>query len=217
MSDFQKSLVSASKFRVMWVRRVAMVATFVGLAVSATGCALLKSPPPPRDTFEISAPQSFGGLASSTRAQILVKQPTALKSIDSNRMVLRTGASEITYLAGAQWSDTVPRMVQAKLVEAFENTSAVGAVAKPGDGLVIDYQLVIDIRRFEITGDASPEAVIEMSVKLLTDRSGKVIETGIFRAAAPVAADGTAGAVSAFDAAFDKLSRGVVRWVLSRV
>ena len=107
--------------------------------------------------------------------------------------------------------------IQDKLVEAFENTSAVGAVAKPGDGLVIDYQLVIDIRRFEITGDASPEAVIEMSVKLLTDRSGKVIETGIFRANAPVAADGTAGAVSAFDAAFDKLSRGVVRWVLSRV
>jgi cholesterol transport system auxiliary component len=119
----------------------------------------------------------------------------------------------ITYLEGAQWSDTVPKMVQAKLVEAFENSASTGATAKPGDGLVIDFQLVSDIRRFEVL---NRQATIEISIKLLSDSSGKVVETRIFEVSATSASGTAENYVNAFDEAFDRLARDIIKWVLSR-
>ena len=179
-----------------------------------SSCALLKAPEAPRETYEISAPAKFSGIRGGTRAQILIKAPTALKSIDSDRMIVKPTRSVITYLEGAQWSDTVPKMIQAKLLEAFENTGATGATAKPGDGLVIDYQLISDIRRFEISNGS---AVIEISIKLLADKTGLVRETRIFTASAVAAGDTAEAYVDAFDAAFDELARSTIRWVIGRV
>ena len=179
------------------------------------GCALLGANEAPRDTYELTAPDNFGSVGA-TRAQILVKTPTALKSIDSDRIVVRPEPKIITYLAGAQWSDTLPRMVQAKLIAAFENSGSVGAAAQPGDGLVIDFQLIAEIRRFGIV-TPSGRAEIEMSIKLLSDKSGKVLETRIFEGGATSAGTTPEAYVQALDAAFDGVARDVVRWVLNRV
>ena len=186
------------------------------LSSFVSSCALLTPPPAPRDTYELTAPRDFGRIGR-TRAQILVKTPTSLKSIDSERMILRPTAATVTYLEGAQWSDTVPRMVQAKLVEAFENSGSTGATAKPGDGLVIDFQLVSDIRRFDILPGSNGQVIIEISIKLLADRSGVVRETRIFRATAPNRGDDAEAYVAAFDVAFDKLASDIVAWVTRRV
>jgi len=187
----------------------------VALLASVSGCALLKSAPAPRDTFELSAPTGFANVSGATGAQLLVKLPNALKSIDSDRIIVKNGPSGVTYLAGAQWADTVPRMVQAKLIEAFENKGTTGATAKPGDGLVIDYQMISDIRRFEIS--EAGVATIEMSIKLLSDKSGKVLETRIFSAQSTAVGSDASAYVASFDAAFAELSRSVISWVLARV
>ncbi|MEE9374991.1 MAG: ABC-type transport auxiliary lipoprotein family protein [Rhizobiaceae bacterium] len=183
------------------------------ISLAMTSCALIKKPEAARETYDISAPQDFSGLQGGTRSQILVKLPTALKAIDSDRIIVKPSPSVITYQAGAQWSDTVPRMVQAKLVEAFENTGATGATAKPGDGLVIDFQLVSSIRRFEILDGV---AVIEMSIKLLTDKTGLVQETRIFTAKTNAVGSTADAYVAAFDASFDELARSIVRWVVNQ-
>jgi len=190
--------------------RIALVSV---LAFQLSACALIKKQEAPRETYEISAPQSFSGLRASTQAQILVKLPTSLDAINSERIIVRPSTRVITYLEGAQWSDTVPKMVQAKLVEAFENSASTGATAKPGDGLVIDYQLVSDLRRFEVLNG---EAHIEISVKLLSDKSGKVVETRIFSVSTASGGDTADSYVSAFDRAFNRLSRDIIQWVLSR-
>ena len=176
-------------------------------------CALITPKEAPRETFDISAPTSFRGVRGGSRAQILVKTPTALKSLDSDRIVVKPAPTVVTYLAGAQWADTVPRLIQAKLVEAFENSGATRATAKPGDGLVIDYQLVSDVRRFEV---ADGVATIELSIKLLSDRSGMVRETRIFKASSGAASDQPQDIVNAFETAFDEMARDVVVWIVRR-
>ena len=189
------------------------VAIAVAMSLQLSACALVKKQEAPRETYEISAPQSFSGLRASTNSQILVKLPTSLDAINSERIIVRPSPRVITYLEGAQWSDTVPKMVQSKLVEAFENSASTGATAKPGDGLVIDFQLVSDIRRFEVI---NRQATIEVSIKLLADGSGKVVETKIFEVTAGASSATADGYVNAFDEAFDSLSRDIIRWVLSR-
>ena len=181
--------------------------------LGVTSCALLGRGEAPRDTYDISAPTEFSGVRGGSRAQILVKVPTALKAIDSDRIIVKPTPSVVTYLAGAQWSDTVPRLLQAKLVESFENAGATHATAKPGDGLIIDYQLVSDVRRFEISDGV---ATIELSIKLLTDQTGLVRETRIFRSTAPAAGEDPDAIVASFDRAFDQLARDIVTWVARR-
>lgn len=186
--------------------RCATVALLISTLSSCAGEA-------PRETFDLSAPEQISGVRGGSRAQILVKVPTALSSVDSNRIIVRPSGSVVTYLAGAQWTDTVPKLVQAKLVESFENARATRATAKPGDGLIIDYQLVSDIRRFEVSDGA---ANISLSIKLLSDRSGLVRETRIFNASSRSAGDKPADYVAAFDASFDKIARDIVAWVVRR-
>ncbi|EFL90392.1 ABC-type transport auxiliary lipoprotein family protein [Ahrensia sp. R2A130] len=190
------------------------ITTTLLAAFVLSGCQLLKAPEKPRETYEFSAPSFDGGVAGGTNAQLLVKLPTSLKAIDSERMILRPTPKIITYVAGAQWSDSVPRLVQAKLVEAFENTGSAGATAKPGDGLVIDFQLIPDIRRFEIIGG---EAVIEVSIKLLSDKSGRVVASRIFTTSAATGGNQPENYVAAFDRAFSSFAEDVIAWTFRQV
>ncbi len=41
-------------------------------------------------------------------------------------------------------------LVQLRLLQAFQNTGRIGAAGLPGQGLAIDYQVVTELRRFEI-------------------------------------------------------------------
>lgn len=198
-------------------RRAGRLLTVAAIALSLSSCALLGKKPAPKDTYELTTPAVSLSATRAQRSQVLVKLPTALKAINSDRMILRPTPSSITYLAGAQWSDTVPRMVQAKLVAAFENTGSTRATALPGDGLVIDYQLVIDIRRFEINQSGSDQAQLEVSVKLLTDRTGLVRDTRVFSATTPVRGSDNGDYVAAFDSAFASLTNDLIAWVLRSI
>ena len=167
------------------------------------------------DTFDLSGAVDGDGPAAKSR-QILVAGPTALRALDSEQIVIRVSPSEIQYLSRAQWGDKLPRMVQSKLVEAFENSGKLGGVGLPGQGLAIDYQVVTDIRSFEIDASSGNQAVIEISVKILNDRNGSVRAQKVFRAMAPAGGDNV-GFVKALDRAFSTVVSEIVSWTLRSI
>jgi cholesterol transport system auxiliary component len=186
------------------------------LALSLGACASLGGTTPP-DTYEISAPSQISRSAGATRAQLLVPEPTAIKTLDSAQIVIKPTPYTVEYLANSQWSDRLPRMVQLRFVQAFENSGRVAAVGVPGQGLAIDYQVVMEIRRFEIDADNANRAVVEIAVKALNDRTGSVRATRVFTETAPVSGAGNAAYVAALDAAFDRTSAEIVAWMLKLV
>jgi len=166
------------------------------------------------DTFDLSvSPAPVTQARSLKGRQLLVAEPTALKALDSENIVVRLSNSEVQYLANSQWSDRLPRMVQSKLVEAFQDTGHLGGVGRPGQGLAIDYQVVTDIRAFEVD-TKNNVANIEISVQLLNDRNGTVRAQDVFRASARVSGTGNANFVKALDSAFAAASRDIVAWTL---
>ncbi len=166
------------------------------------------------DTFDLSVSPAPATQARSLKGrQLLVAEPTALKALDSENIVVRLSNSEVQYLANSQWSDRLPRMVQSKLVEAFQDTGRLGGVGRPGQGLAIDYQVVTDIRAFEVD-TKNNVANIEISVQLLNDRNGTVRAQDVFRASARVSGTGNANLVKALDSAFAAASREIVAWTL---
>ena len=166
------------------------------------------------DTYDLSASAKANGPSVKSR-QILIPPPTALQALDSNQIVIRVSPSEIQYLGKSQWSDKLSKMVQSKLVEAFENTGKLGGVGVPGQGLAIDYQIVTDIRSFEINASGGHKtAIVEISEKILNDRTGTVKAQNVFRKVVQVSGGSNPDFVRALDAAFAGVTGELVDWTL---
>lgn len=187
-----------------------IVITALGLVVS--GCILLS--PPPSRTFDLSAPTDISKLRGRA-GQLLIVEPSALQALAGNGIVVRPSASELNYYPRAQWADNLPKLVQAKILESFEATGRAKAVGKPGDGLVIDYQILSNLRAFEFDA-ITQTANIEISVKLVNDRTGRVAGTRGFSASAFAPSDTIEDAVFALDDAMDEVISDIVRWTLAR-
>lgn len=188
---------------------VALLLPFMGAGLTACGSAPAKN-----DTFDLSAAATVQSTAQARNRQILVADPSALKALDSEQVMVRVSASEIQYLSNSQWSDRLPRMVQSKFVEAFENTGRLGGVGKPGQGLAIDFQLVTDIRAFEIDTLGADRAVVEISVKILNDRNGAVKAQKVFSASVPANGTHNEAYIAALDRAFAVVTGEIVDWTL---
>ena len=106
----------------------------MAMVTGLSGCAGGLVPSTPPDTYGLSAAPVVAG-GSARNRQILISVPTALKALDSEQIVIRTSPAAIEYLAKSQWSDRLPNIVQDKLVQAFENSGAVGGVGRAGDRL----------------------------------------------------------------------------------
>ncbi len=171
----------------------------------------------PLDTYELSAPSPAPKGPRHSRVQMLVAEPTALKSLDGQEIVIQPSAGVVQYLKGAQWSDRLPRVVQAKLIEAFQLSGRVGGVGMPGQGLAIDYQVIADIRSFAIRLDGTPRADVEIYVRLLNDRNGVVRDGHLFSATAPVGGSGNAAFIAALDSAFNQVAADIVDWAVPRI
>lgn len=188
------------------------VALSVLLAGFLAGCGTTA----PLDTFNLSAPQPAVSAPSRKGTQLLVPTPTALKALDSENIVVSSAPGSIEYLKGAQWGDRLTNIVQSRLVQAYENTGLFGGVGRPGDGLAINYQILIDLRMFGIQAYGSPKsAVVELAVKLMNDKNGEVRATRVFRTAIPVAGATNADYVKALNTAFERTAGEIVSWTVS--
>jgi phospholipid/cholesterol/gamma-HCH transport system substrate-binding protein len=168
--------------------------------------------------YDLTAPRAFPPAEKAPKAQLIVADPTVLVALDTQRIIVAPGAGEAPAVEAGQWSDTIPKMVQARVVQSFENAKYVAAVAKPMEGLAADYQLVIDIRSFGIApgapgiaaGSPLPVAKVEFSAKVVAD--GRIVASRTFSAASPAPDVHAAPAAAAIDTAFGKAATELVVW-----
>ena len=151
-------------------------------------------------------------------AQLVVAGSTALQVLDTERIVVEPQPGQITYLGKAQWADRLPALFQARLIQSFENASRGRAVARPGDAVNADYTLLTDIRAFGLqTFGEGPEAVVEVSARIVSASSGRIVAAKVFTARAPAAGTSGPEATAALDAASDQVFVDIVTWTGGRV
>jgi phospholipid/cholesterol/gamma-HCH transport system substrate-binding protein len=163
--------------------------------------------------YDLTAPKSFPPAEKAAKIQLVVPEPTAMVALDTQRILFAPGAGEAPPVDTAQWSDTIPKMLQARIVQSFENSKYVGAVAKPMEGLAADYRLVIDIRSFQVALNPtrSPEAQVEFAASIVGD-NGRIVGSRAFGATAPVPDNQASSAAAAIDKAFGKAATDLVVW-----
>jgi phospholipid/cholesterol/gamma-HCH transport system substrate-binding protein len=171
---------------------------------------------PEPTTYDLAPPTDFTGTPAAPDAQLTVGTPTAVISLDTQRIVIQSAAGTAPGFPDARFADNLPPLLQSRLVQGFENAGYLKVAAEGGD-LEGEYKLALDIRKFQLdtTGDA--KGTVEFSAKLL-DSDGKVIDAKIFAADAPAAATDNAGeAAKAIGAAFDKAGAELVVWALAAI
>ena len=193
------------------LRRAPAFALVLGLASGLAGCGGSAAV----STFDLSA-VSYSQPVRSPRGQVVVTEPLTLSPADSDRIVIRPTPDTVATLKGAQWVERLPRLVQARLIQSFENGHVLRAVTGPGARVSAQFELSTEIRRFEIDVTQG-QAVVEFSVKLIGQSGGRIKAAQIFSASVPASAASGEAASHALDQAMGEVLRRIVAWTASQV
>jgi cholesterol transport system auxiliary component len=156
-------------------------------------------------------------VAGATSAQILVPEPRAVAALNSERIAVRPSALTLQYYPNVAYQDTAPKVLQFVLLDTFQNTGRVQAVGLPGQSLLINYQLVTDVRAFQAETFGGSRARIEVAAKLLNDSTGRVVGTRVFSTVVPIRGDGADAAAAGLNTAIQTLASEIVAWTLTLI
>ncbi|MBV8425629.1 MAG: membrane integrity-associated transporter subunit PqiC [Hyphomicrobiales bacterium] len=185
-------------------RRGFAVLTTVSLVLSGCGGG------PPPVTFDLAQPETGGRKALHPKRQFVVTDPVAVQPLDSDRVLVRRPDGSLATLAHAQWSDRLPRLVQARIVQAFENAGAVGRVGIAGGAITPDVTLDVEIRVFELDAGVG-QGKIELAVKLIDAVTGRTIAARVFQADMAGDTEGPSAA-GTLDRALGQILGEIIRW-----
>ena len=170
--------------------------------------------PPRKVTFDLSAVNDFAIPHGPLQAGLAIAEPTATVRLQTRRFLFADGEEGPDDFANAQWSDSLPALVQAKLLQSLENYDIAHAPLRADNLSEGGLRLLIDIRQFDISGAPAPRASISLSAKLV-DGSGHLQAAHFFEQSAPIDNLTPASAAAAFNHAFEALARDLVLWTAS--
>ncbi len=149
-------------------------------------------------------------------SQLVVQRPDAGRLTDSSRIIVQPEPGELQVYQGAAWSQPVPDMVQDAVLRLLQDSGKVAGTARRGGGIAGDYDLAMDIRRFqsEYTGAVAPSIVVEISATMIRNDQNRVVAQDVFSARVPAAGTSVAEVAAAFEQALGAASRDIAGWSL---
>jgi cholesterol transport system auxiliary component len=188
--------------------------------IPLAGCSVLPSPPVSQ-IYRLTPVAEDPPRRRILHRRLVVDIPTASESLDTDRIALIRDRTRFDYFANSLWTDRVPVLVQALLVEAFENDGSIAQVGRDAQTLTPDYLLQTEIRRFEAvyarSGDQLPMAVAALDLSLVKMPDHRMLGRTLITESAPASLNGVDGVVEAFDVAVGKVLLRCVAWTTSTV
>ena len=159
--------------------------------------------------------QKLEGVPAATW-QLTVSPPDAAQSLQTTRIALQRGQT-MDFYANAQWTDSVPQLLQSLLVEAFEASGSIKGVAPESAGVRGDLVLETEIRSFQANYEdqaGAPEVVVTIVARLLTAGSREVVGTLVSSHEAQAAQNTLPSVIQAYDEATGQTLEEIVGWAL---
>jgi len=178
-----------------------------------TGADAPKQPP---SVYDLTAPTTFPPFNKPVKAQLIVPDPAAILVFDTQKILIRSASGTYSNVENAQWADNLPKLMQAKIVQSFENAHQLRAVSRPIEQLTADYRLELGIRSFQISPEPTPTAVVEFSARLVNEK-GSVTNARIFNVSMQAKSTQGPEAVAALNEAFSKAAEELVVWTVGLI
>lgn len=201
----------------MTTRRLLLL--LAAAAPALPGCSsMLPGQGDPAQLYTLTPKSSFAADLPTVAWQLVVEQPVAAAGLNTSRVALQRTPVSLDYFARANWSDTAPAMLQTLLVESFENTGRIVAVARESVRLRPDYLLQTDLREFAaeyFPEPARPPLVrVRMTAKLVRVGDRAIIASTSAERTERATADDMGAIMLAFDEAAGGVMRRIVEWTL---
>ena len=180
------------------------------------GCQLINAAEEPTDLYTITPKSTFEPDMPAVFWQLAVEEPNASAYLNTSRIAIAQSATSSDYYAKTGWTDRAPLMVQTRIVDSFENSHKIIAVARESIGLRANYVLQSDLRNFEamyIYGKP-PIAHVRLVAKLVRMPDRQIIGVGSFERCVRARADKVPKVVEAFDQALGSVMKRLVAWTL---
>ena len=147
-----------------------------------------------------------------------ILRPDVPGGLDSDRIALVQPDGSLDYYAKASYPDRVPASVQQALLDAFEASGRIDAVAREEQALHADYNLLVEVKDFAAhyaTQDGVPAVTVAVQAKLTTAHGRKIIAAQGFTQTANAGANSAAATVQALQQALGVVVKQVVDWTLA--
>jgi len=207
------AITGAAAFADMLGRNSQRLEGLIGGLENLTGSGTPKAGPA---IYDLAPAIAFPQIAKTIKAQLVVPDPSAIILFDSQKILIRDGDGTYTSVNNAQWADNLPKLIQARIVQSFENARQINAVSRPLDQLNAAYRLELVIRSFQIALTPSPKAVVDVTARLVSDK-GAVADARVFTASIPAKSAEAPDAVAALNQAFLQVATDIVTWTVGAI
>ncbi len=203
--------------------RILLLTLSLTLLGACTGLGTLRQASKPNNLYLLTPKSTFSSSLPRVQRQIVVQEPTATAAVNTDQIAIQPTALQVQYLPQARWVDRAPLIVQALMVESFENSGKVAAVGRSTVGLRADYVIQPDLREFqglvvsETENSTSVRVEVRMNIKIIDEFEDKIIASSSFREYVVSASDQTPDLVEAFDVALGKTMRDAVEWSVRKI
>ena len=168
--------------------------------------------PPQKITYDLRAAQGFAAPNKVIKGQLAIPEPSAVAMLETQRMLF-SPVKDYPDFAEFVWADSIPKLLQARLIESFENYDIAHAPLRTADIGQADFQLLIDVRRFQIAVDSQPAVQIGLSARIV-DKNGKVVASHLFEQSQTFDKVEPPAAVAAFNDAFGRIAKDMIAWTV---
>jgi cholesterol transport system auxiliary component len=180
-------------------------------ALTLAGCFSFgaKTPPTLMTLTPAHTRSAAGSRTASAAETVVVTLPTVPQELRAQRVPVRTGTTQVSYLKDAQWVDMPSALFSQMLTEAIASTGRVvldarQATFEPGIVLTGDLQSFgIDADRMEVV------AVYDAALAAGPDK----VRTRRFEARVPIASIDAASAAPALNQAANQVAAEVATWI----
>ncbi len=187
--------------------------------IALTGCQALSaidSAAEPTDLYTATPKSTFDLDLPNVYWQLAVEVPVSAASLNTGRIAIQMSPTSTDYYAKVAWTDRAPLMVQTRIVDSFENTRKIVAVARESIALRANYVLQPDLRNFEAMYFYGQPPIVKVRIiaKLVRMPDRQIIGVASVERCVRARADKVPKVVDAFDQALGSVIKRLVSWTL---
>ena len=186
------------------------------LSLSACGGDLL-GPPEAGPIYPVR-PSFAASNGPKVNWALAVLRPDLPGGLDTDRIALIQANGTMEYYANSTYPDRLNAIIQRALVDGFQSSGRIEAVAREQEALHADYNLFVAVKDFQANyavQDGVPEATVVLNAKLTTAHGRKII--GNFTASKTVNAgvNSTGAVTQALTQGLTQAVTDLVSWTLA--
>jgi len=171
----------------------------------------------PSQTFDLVLDRNLIKKSRRLSTQIVVQLPAAVKALSGDNILVKPSPTQVTYYGDAVWSDRLPKLLQARVVEALQVSGRFRAVSDGSDRISGDITLSTTIEAFQVDVEGErATANVMIFAKLIHVSTGKVYASRSFQVSLAAKSRVVGDGVDALNEGMNQVLQSLTRWVIRR-